>query len=80
KGEVEMIVSDSGVGITPEHLPHIFNRFYRVDKSRARVSGGSGVGLTVAQSLVKAHGGRIWVNSEGKGKGSSFHFTLPAVL
>jgi histidine kinase len=77
KGEVEITITDTGIGIAPEHIPYLFNRFYRVDKSRARVSGGSGIGLTVAQNLVKAHGGRIWGESEGKGKGSSFHFTLP---
>jgi histidine kinase len=70
-------VADTGIGIAPEHLPHIFTRFYRVDKSRTRASGGSGIGLTIAQSLIKAHHGRIWVESAGEGKGSAFHFTLP---
>jgi len=77
KNEVRITVADTGIGITPEHLPHIFTRFYRVDKSRTRASGGSGIGLTIAQSLVIAHHGRIWVESEGEGKGSAFHFTLP---
>jgi len=77
--EVWISVSDTGVGIPPEHLAHIFDRFYRVDKSRSRGSGGgSGIGLTVAKYLVEAHGGRIWAESEGEGKGSSFIFTLPA--
>ena len=80
KNEVVLSVVDNGVGIDPEHLPYIFNRFYRVDKSRTRSSGGSGIGLTIAQSLVKAHNGRIWVESRGEGKGSSFHFTLPVAL
>ncbi len=71
-------VKDSGIGISAEHLPHIFTRFYRVDKSRARASGGSGIGLTIAKSIVEAHGGKIWVESEGEGKGSTFFFTLPA--
>lgn len=70
-------VKDSGLGISAEHLPHVFTRFYRVDKSRARASGGSGVGLTIAKSIVEAHGGKIWVESEGEGKGSVFFFTLP---
>jgi signal transduction histidine kinase len=77
KNEVIISIIDTGIGISPDHLPLIFNRFYRTDKSRARVSGGSGIGLTIAQSLVKAHHGRIWAESAGEGKGSSFHFTLP---
>ena len=77
KNEVRITVADTGIGIAPEHLPHIFTRFYRVDKSRTRASGGSGIGLTIAQSLVTSHHGRIWVESAGEGKGSAFHFTLP---
>lgn len=79
KSEICVTISDTGLGISPEHLPFIFNRFYRTDKSRARASGGSGIGLTIAQAIVKAHHGRIWVESAGEGKGSSFHFTLPVV-
>ncbi len=76
--EVYVSVKDNGVGIPPEHLPHIFDRFYRVDKSRSRrAGGGSGIGLTIARSLVEAHGGKIWAVSDGKGKGSTFIFTLP---
>lgn len=77
KSEILFSVVDTGIGIAPDHLPFIFNRFYRVDKSRARQSGGSGIGLTIAQALVKAHSGRIWVESAGEGKGSAFYFTLP---
>ena len=70
-------MADTGVGIPAEHLPHIFDRFYRVDRSRSRrAGGGSGVGLTIAKRLVEAHGGRIWAESEGDGKGSKFSFTL----
>jgi signal transduction histidine kinase len=76
-GEVRVSVVDSGIGIPPEHLPHLFTRFYRVDKSRARSHGGSGIGLTIAKHLVEAHGGRIWAESQGAGKGSTFTFTLP---
>ncbi|NOY98634.1 MAG: HAMP domain-containing protein [Chloroflexi bacterium] len=77
-GEVHVTVEDTGIGIPPEHLPHIFTRFYRVDKSRSRhAGGGSGIGLTVARHLVEAHGGRIWAESEGRGRGSAFTFTLP---
>jgi len=73
---VEVSVSDTGEGIPAEDLPNIFERFYRVDKSRAKVTGGSGLGLTIAKRLVEAHGGTITVQSE-LGKGSRFSFTLP---
>lgn len=75
--EVHISVSDTGIGIAPEHLPHLFTRFYRVDKSRSRAGGGSGIGLTIAKHLVEAHGGRIWAHSQGARKGSIFTFTLP---
>jgi signal transduction histidine kinase len=73
---VEVSVSDTGEGIPAEDLPNIFERFYRVDKSRARVTGGSGLGLTIAKRLVEAHGGTIKVQSK-LGKGSRFSFTIP---
>jgi len=73
---VRFVVRDTGVGISPEHLPHIFERFYRVDKSRSRVGGGSGIGLTIAKHLVEAHGGRIAAASDGPGQGATFSFTL----
>ena len=75
--EILIQVKDTGVGIPAEHLEYLFNRFYRVDKSRSRAGGGSGVGLTIAKHLVEAHGGRIWVESEGPGNGSTFSFNLP---
>jgi len=78
--EVQITVSDTGIGISPEHLPNLFTRFYRVDKSRSRAGGGSGVGLTISKHLVEAHGGQIWANSAGPGKGSQFVFTLPVAL
>lgn len=77
QSEVTITVQDSGLGIAAEHLPHIFERFYRVDKSRSRAGGGSGIGLTIAKHFVEAHHGRIWVASSGLGQGSSFTFTLP---
>ena len=77
--EVHVAVSDTGMGISPEHLPHLFTRFYRADRSRSRAGGGSGIGLTIAKHLVEAHGGRIWAESPGEGKGSVFTFTLPVV-
>jgi histidine kinase len=76
---VVVAVRDTGIGISPEHLPHIFERFYRVDKSRARQSGGSGIGLAIARHLVYAQGGEIWAESDGPGKGTTFCFTLPVV-
>ena len=75
--EVQISVRDTGIGIPPEHLSHIFDRFYRVDKSRSRRGGGgSGIGLTIARALVEAHGGHIWAESAGEGQGSTFNFTL----
>ncbi|HZO30331.1 MAG TPA: ATP-binding protein [Chloroflexota bacterium] len=75
--EVELVVADTGIGIAAEDLPHIFERFYRVEKSRSRALGGSGIGLTIAKALVEAMGGRIWAESDGPGRGSRFGFTLP---
>ena len=76
-GEVQISVQDTGIGIPKEHLPHVFDRFYRVDKSRSRrAGGGSGIGLTIARALVEAHGGQIWVGSAGEDLGSTFTVTL----
>jgi len=75
---VEISVADTGSGISAADLPNIFERFYRADKSRARSTGGSGLGLTIARRLVEAHGGKIGVDSE-PGKGSRFFFTVPLV-
>ncbi|MDQ2906711.1 MAG: ATP-binding protein [Chloroflexota bacterium] len=72
-------ITDSGVGLTPDQLAHIFERFYRVDKSRSRAFGGSGIGLTIAQSLAQAMGGEIRAESAGPGRGSSFTLTLPQI-
>ena len=69
-------VADTGEGIPAEHLPHIFERFYRVDDARSRKAGGAGLGLAIAKQMVELHGGRMWVESE-VGKGSKFSFTLP---
>ncbi len=70
-------VADNGSGLRKNDLDLVFTRFYRVDTSRARESGGSGIGLTIARNWVEAHGGEIWAESEGLGKGSTFHFTIP---
>lgn len=69
-------VIDDGPGIPPEHQARLFERFYRVDKSRSRDRGGTGLGLSICKHFVEAHGGRIWVESE-TGKGSVFAFTIP---
>jgi len=74
--ELSVTVADTGAGIPAEDLPYVFERFYRVDRSRVRATGGAGLGLTIAKRLVEAHGGTISVESE-VGKGSRFTFTLP---
>ncbi|MFC1937433.1 sensor histidine kinase [Chloroflexota bacterium] len=73
---LKVSIADTGEGIPPQDLPNIFERFYRVDKSRTRATGGIGLGLTIVKRLVEAHGGKIEVQSE-LGKGSRFTFTLP---
>ena len=73
---VELIVRDTGYGIPPEDLPNIFERFYRADKSRNRLTGGSGLGLTIAKAIVEAHKGSIRVKSE-RNKGTEFQVVLP---
>ncbi len=76
-GSVEVRVADTGVGIAPEHLPRLFERFYRVDSARSREDGGTGIGLAIARSVVEAHGGHIEAESR-LGQGSVFSFELPA--
>ena len=75
--DVEFFVQDFGPGIASEHLDRIFERFYRIDKARSRESGGTGLGLAIVAQIVRAHGGRIWAESE-LGSGATFWFTLPA--
>jgi histidine kinase len=75
--KVQIRVQDTGIGIPSEHLPHVFTRFYRVDKSRSRAGGGSGIGLTIAKHFVEAHNGQIWAESAGSGHGSTFTFQIP---
>lgn len=74
--EIEVCVRDNGPGIPVEDLPHIFERFYRVDKGRSRDKGGTGLGLSIVKHIVQLHGGRVWVESR-LGQGSAFFFTLP---
>jgi two-component system, OmpR family, phosphate regulon sensor histidine kinase PhoR len=78
KSGVEFYVRDCGLGIPSEHLPRLFERFYRVDKARSRESGGTGLGLAIAKHIVLAHGGTIRAESE-LGHGSTFLFSLPLV-
>jgi heavy metal sensor kinase len=73
----KVVVRDTGVGIPPEHLPHIFERFYRVDKARAREEGGVGLGLAIARWVAEAHGGSILAESE-PGRGTTMTVALPA--
>ena len=76
-GHVAVVVRDDGIGIPPEGLPHVFDRFYRVDKSRSRAEGGSGLGLSIVAKIAREHGGHVDVESE-VGKGTRFVITLPA--
>jgi len=75
---IEFYVQDFGAGISSEHLPRLFERFYRVDKARSRESGGTGLGLAIAKHIMLAHGGSIRAESE-LNHGSIFVFTLPTV-
>ncbi len=75
-GEMKVDVSDNGIGIPPESLPRIFERFYRVDKARSREHGGTGLGLSIVKHIVDAHGGSVQVESK-VGVGSTFSFVLP---
>ena len=75
-GMIETAVADDGPGIAPEHLPHVFERFYRVDKARSRELGGTGLGLSIVKHIVQSHGGRVWAESQIE-TGSTFFFTLP---
>jgi two-component system sensor histidine kinase BaeS len=71
-------VADTGTGIAPEHLPRIFDRFYRADKARARARGGTGLGLAIAKMLVEAHGGELQLTST-VGVGTQVTVTLPTI-
>jgi signal transduction histidine kinase len=72
-----ILVADTGVGIASEHLPRLFERFYRADAARSRDGGGTGIGLAIAREIVEGHGGRITAESE-PGGGATFTFDLPA--
>lgn len=76
-GNLTISVTDDGDGILAEHVPHLFERFYRVDAARDREHGGAGIGLAIAKALVEAHGGHITAESRGPGTGATFTMTLP---
>ena len=75
---LEVSVKDDGPGIAPEDLPHIFERFYRGEKSRSDDYGGMGLGLTICKYIIEEHGGKIWAQSV-HGKGTTICFTLPVI-
>jgi signal transduction histidine kinase len=75
---VQIVITDTGSGIATEHLPHIFERFYRADPARDHAHSGSGIGLTIARGIITAHGGTLTANSAGPGHGATFTITLPA--
>jgi signal transduction histidine kinase len=79
KNEVEAVVTDTGIGIAPEHQRHIFNKFYQISRQTGPGYNGSGLGLALSREIVAAHDGKMWVESE-LGKGSVFHFSLPKSL
>jgi two-component system sensor histidine kinase BaeS len=74
---VRISIADTGEGIAAEHLPHLFERFYRADSARDRGHGGSGIGLAIARAIVSDHGGHITASSDGPGTGAAFIITLP---
>jgi signal transduction histidine kinase len=77
RDEAIISVSDNGIGIPPGRLQKIFEYFYQVDGSATRRFGGMGIGLSLCNVIVQAHGGRIWAESEGEGQGSTFYVALP---
>lgn len=79
-GEVIVAVRDTGPGLTSEQRVQVFERFYRIDQSRSRAEGGSGIGLAIVRALAEAMGGRVWAESAGPGRGSTFSVALPATV
>ena len=79
KGLIDISVQDSGIGIKGEDLQRIFNPFEQVESSTTRRFAGTGLGLSLTRRLVELHGGKIWVESEGEGKGSRFTFLIPVL-
>ncbi len=79
-GSVTLSVADTGIGIAPEHLPHVFQRFWQAETGTSREYAGLGIGLALARHLVEMHGGEIAARSEGPGRGATFSVTLPAPI
>jgi len=77
--DLHVSVTDDGTGITPEDLPHVFDQFYRAEKSRSRNFGGAGLGLAICKKIIANHGGRIWAESE-VGVMTRFSFMLPVII
>ena len=78
-GHVQTSVADEGIGLEPQQIENIFDRFYQVDSASTRKVGGSGLGLSICRAIVEAHDGEIWVESQ-PGNGSTFHFTMPLAI
>jgi signal transduction histidine kinase len=78
-GDAVLTVEDTGAGIAPEFLPHVFERFRQADSSATREKGGLGLGLSIARHMVETHGGSIQAHSDGLGRGATFRVTLPLV-
>jgi signal transduction histidine kinase len=76
-GQFEIIIKDNGIGIEKDHLTKIFTKFYQINTKLTRERGGTGLGLPVSLGIINIHGGKIWAESEGPGKGSEFHVLLP---
>ena len=79
-GSVTLSVADTGIGISEEHLPHVFQRFWQAETGTSREYAGLGIGLALARHLVEMHGGTIAARSEGPGRGAIFSVTLPAPI
>lgn len=79
KDKVLVRITDTGIGISKENQKKLFTRFFQVDSSITRRFGGTGLGLSICKGIIEAHHGKIWVESKGLGRGSTFSFTLPAV-
>jgi signal transduction histidine kinase len=80
KTEIKVSITDTGMGLAPENLEKIFEKFYQVATAYTHISGGIGMGLTIAKEIIEAHNGKIRAESNGVGKGSAFIFTLPITV
>jgi signal transduction histidine kinase len=76
-GAIEVVITDTGRGIEPNRLETVFDRFYQEEGSLRRTVGGTGLGLAICRQIILGLGGQIWAESDGKDRGSQFHFTIP---